>query len=137
MKKAPKVKYGIEIVKPWSKEMYNHNDKVGDEIRDIVEKKWKDAYKAAEAEYDAETAEYEDEEFTPEQFEYAEWLSYQTDELVALQEAVIVVGYGPGFEMHRIDEDFYRELETAALWRLKEIAEELELNLTCQFIGLK
>ena len=134
MKKAPKVKYGIEIVKPWSKEMYNHNDKVGDEIRDIVEKKWKDAYKAAEAEYDAE---YEDEEFTPEQFEYAEWLSYQTDELVSLQEAVIVVGYGPGFEMHRIDEDFYRELETAALWRLKEIAEELELNLTCQFIGLK
>ncbi len=57
MKKAPKVKYGIEIVKPWSKEMYSHNDKVADEIRDIVEKKWKDAYKAAEAEYDAETAE--------------------------------------------------------------------------------
>jgi len=134
MKKAPKKEYGIEIVKPWSKEMYNHNDKVADEVRDIVEKKWKDAYTAAEADYDAE---YEDEDFTPEGFEYADWLSNQTDELVALQEAVIIVGYGPGFEMHRVDEDFRKELETAAYWRLNEIAEELEIELTCQLIGLK
>ena len=134
MKKAPKIKYGIEIVKPWSKEMYSHNDKVADEVRGIVEKKWKDAYKAAEADYDAE---YEDEDFTPEGFEYAEWLSYQTDELVNLQEAVIVVGYGSGFEMHKVDEDFNNELENAAYWRLNEIAEELEIELTCQFIGLK
>jgi len=28
-------------------------------------------------------------------------------------------------------------LETAAYWRLNEIAEDLELELTCQFIGLK
>jgi len=91
MKKAPKVKYGIEIVKPWSKEMYNHNDKVADEVRDVVEKRWKDAYKTAEAEYDAENE----------------------------------------------DEDFHNELETAAYWRLNEIAEDLELELTCQFIGLK
>ncbi len=134
MKKAPKKEYGIEIVKPWSKEMYNHNDKVADEVRDIVEKKWKDAYTAAEADYDAE---YEDEDFTPEGFEYADWLSNQTDELVALQEAVIIVGYGPGFEMHRVDEDFRKELETAAYWRLNEIAEELEIELTCQLVGLK
>ena len=87
-----------------------------------------------EADYDAE---YEDEDFTPEGFEYADWLSNQTDELVALQEAVIIVGYGPGFEMHRVDEDFHKELETAAYWRLNEIAEELEIELTCQLIGLK
>jgi len=134
MKKAPKIKYGIEIVKPWSKEMYNHNDKVADEVRGIVEKKWKDAYEAAEADYDAE---YEDEDFTPEEFEYADWLNNQTDELVALQEAVIIVGYGPGFEMHRVDEDFNNDLENAAYWRLNEIAEELEIELTCQFVGLK
>ena len=134
MKKAPKIKYGIEIVKPWSKEMYNHNDKVADEVRDIVGRRWKDAYKTAEVEYDAE---YENEDFTPEGFEYADWSSYQTDELEVLREAVIVVGYGPGFEMHKVDGDFDLELETAAYWRLNEIAEELEINLTCQFIGLK
>jgi hypothetical protein len=134
MKKAPKIEYGIGIVNPWSNEMYNHNDKVADEIRGIVEQKWKDAYAAAEAEYDAED---EDEDFTPEGFEYATWLHYQSDELIALQEAVIIVGYGPGFEMHKVEEDFYKELETAAYWRLKEIAEELEIALTCQFVGLK
>ena len=134
MKKAPKIEYGIEIVKPWSKEMYDHNFKVADEVRDVVEKRWKDAYKTAEAEYDVEN---EDEDFTPEGFEYADWEYNQTDELIELQKAVIVVGYGSGFEMHRIDEDFYKELETAAYWRLNEIAEDLELELTCQFIGLK
>ena len=134
MKKAPKIEYGIEIVKPWSTEMYDHNFKVADEVRGIVKKKWEDAYEAAEADYDAE---YEDEDFTPEGFEYAEWLSYQTDKLVSLHEAVIVVGYGPGFEMRQVDEDFHNELETAAYWRMKEIAEELEIVLTCQFIGLK
>ena len=134
MKKAPKIKYGIEIVNPWSKEMYDHNFKVADEVRGIVKKKWEDAYKAAEADYDAE---HEDEDFTPEGFEYADWLSNQTDELVALHEAVLVVGYGSGFEMHQVDEDFHNELETAAYWRMKEIAEELEIELTCQFIGLK
>ena len=52
MKKAPKIKYGIEIVKPWSKEMYNHNDKVADEIRDIIEQQWKDAYAEAEKDFE-------------------------------------------------------------------------------------
>jgi len=28
MKKKPEIKYGIEIVKPWSSEMYDHNDVV-------------------------------------------------------------------------------------------------------------
>ena len=26
-------KYGIEITKPWSKEMYDHNEKVAEEMR--------------------------------------------------------------------------------------------------------
>jgi hypothetical protein len=134
MKKAPKIKYGIEIVKPWSKEMYNHNDKVANEIRSIVEKKWKDAYKAAEADYDTEG---EDEDYTPEGFEYADWQDNANIAMMDLQEAVIVVGYGSGFEMHKVDEDFNNELENAAYWRLNEIAEELEIELTCQFVGLK
>ena len=134
MKKAPKIKYGIEIVKPWSKEMYNHNDKVADEIRGIVKQKWEDAYKAAEADYDTEG---EDEEYTPEGFEYADWQDNANIAMMDLQEAVIVVGYGSGFEMHRVDEDFNNDLENAAYWRLNEIAEELEIELTCQFIGLK
>jgi len=134
MKKAPKIEYGIEIVKPWSKEMYDHNFKVADEVRNIVKKKWEDEYKTAEAKYDAE---YEDEDFTPEGFEYAEWQANANIAMMDLHEAVIVVGYGSGFEMHQVDEDFHNELETAAYWRMKEIAEELDIKLDKGFIGLK
>ncbi len=137
MKKAPKIEYGMEIVKPWSKEMYNHNEKVATEIRDEVWERWAKAYKASKAEYDAYNEFLPEQDFTPEGFEYAEWLSHQTDELVSLQEAVIVIGYGPGFEMNQVNKDFIDELENAASWRLKEIAEELEIVLTCQFVGLK
>ena len=33
MKKKPEIKYGIEIVKPWSSEMYDHNDVVSEEMK--------------------------------------------------------------------------------------------------------
>ena len=35
--KVREVKYGIEITKPWSKEMYDHNDKVSDEVKQNIE----------------------------------------------------------------------------------------------------
>ena len=37
MKKEAKVEYGIQIVKPWSTEMYNHNELVADLVRNEVE----------------------------------------------------------------------------------------------------
>ena len=32
-KKQPKFEYGIEITKPWSTEMYNHNEELGEKLR--------------------------------------------------------------------------------------------------------
>ena len=32
-KKQPKVAYGITITRPWSKEMYDHNEGLGDKLR--------------------------------------------------------------------------------------------------------
>ena len=32
-KKQPKVEYGIEITKPWSREMYDHNEELGEKFR--------------------------------------------------------------------------------------------------------
>lgn len=32
-KKQPKFEYGIEITKPWSMEMYDHNEILGDKLR--------------------------------------------------------------------------------------------------------
>ena len=39
-KKSPKVQYGIEITKPWSKEMYDHNDKVASEMKANLMHHW-------------------------------------------------------------------------------------------------
>ena len=36
-KKQPKVEYGIEITKPWSKEMYGHNDKISEVVKTNIE----------------------------------------------------------------------------------------------------
>lgn len=35
--KQPKVQYGIQITKPWSKEMYDHNDKVAELMKEEIE----------------------------------------------------------------------------------------------------
>lgn len=37
-KKKNSVKYGIEITKPWSKEMYDHNDKVSEIVKQNIER---------------------------------------------------------------------------------------------------
>lgn len=132
MKKSPKIEYGIEIVKPWSKEMYNHNDKVADEVRGIIEQQWRDAY--AEAEKDFEENLEEDQEGML--FSESPWEnSNQT--MMDIQKAVTVVGYGSGYDVKDVDCDVIDELEVAAYWRLKEIAEELDIELEKGFIGLK
>ena len=35
--KVREIKYGIEITKPWSKEMYDHNDKVSEIVKQNIE----------------------------------------------------------------------------------------------------
>ena len=35
MKKKSEIKYGIEITKPHSKDMYNHNDMIAEEMKRI------------------------------------------------------------------------------------------------------
>ena len=44
-KKSPKVQYGIEITKPWSKEMYDHNDMVSEEMKKNIINKWDELLK--------------------------------------------------------------------------------------------
>ena len=137
-KKKEKVfQHGIEITKPWSKEMYAHNDKVATEVRDEIWERWAKAYKASKAEYDAYNEFLPEQDFTPGGFEYSEWLSHRTDELVSLQEAVIVIGYGPGFEMNQVNKDFIDDLENAPYYRLNEIVEELDIELEEGFVGFK
>ena len=113
MKKAAKVEYGIEIVKPWSKAMYDHNDDVADVVREQL----------------LATLEAFRDELDPDDD------SIQDDELQ--QFGRVVVGYGGwiGFTNERIMDEIEREIDTAAYYRLKDIAKDLGLELEKGFVG--
>ena len=53
-----------------------------------------------------------------------------------IQEAVLVTTYGSGFTIHDVHNDVHLELEAIAYWRAKEVAEDLSLLLSKEFIGL-
>jgi len=124
MKKQPKVEYGITITKPWSKKMYDHNDAVADVVRTTVEFMWIEAIREFAKEFD-----YNDEMLECE-------FTNASDELKRIQRAVTVYGFGSGYDVNDVAEIVVQDLEDAPYYRLKEIAEELDIKLEKSFIGL-
>lgn len=139
MKKAKEMKYGIEITKPWSKEMYAHNEKVAENVKTQILNKWNEAMEQAKLEYDENTCEIEAEEngYEIEPFLEREYTDVQTEELRNIQKDVTLYGFGMGYSMMNIDEEVKNELECAASYRLKEMAEDMGLELEYEFIGFK
>ena len=123
MKKEAKVEFGIEITKPWSKEMYAHNEEVAIIVRDIIEKR-------IDAELSTFASEYADIDEAMNQ----NWSSV-SKEFKQLQNAITCYGFGSGYDVAEVIEEIEKELENSALYRLKDIAEELEIELEKGFIG--
>jgi hypothetical protein len=122
MKKEKKVVYGIEITKPWSSEMYAHNEQVADIVRNEVEARWiVELMKFQEA--------------TGESFmSDVEWIE-APEAVKDIQTAVTCYGFGYGYDVAAVAERVMQELEDAPTYRLKEIAEELEIELEKGFVG--
>ena len=94
-------KYGIEITKPWSKEMYAHNDKVADEMKKNLLKQWKDLI----YEIDPET----------------DWENFGDNEsVVKLQKGICWSGYGSGYTLGDVNNELKNEVEMMANWQLHE-----------------
>ena len=127
-----KEKYGIEITKPWSKEMYAHNDEVLREVVEEVKDRWLHAYHDSENVYeaDADIEDY-DPDFMDSEFNYN-----ANAIMLDIQEAVTVTGYGDGYTIYDVEKDVQQELESMPYWRAKEVAEDLSLCLSKNFIGL-
>jgi hypothetical protein len=124
MKKEKKVEFGITITKPWSKEMYDHNEAVADVVR--VEVK---------ALLDAEVNNFlADFDLTEDALTLA-WEDDATPELKNIQTAITCYGFGSGYTVERVLDIVEQELEDAPLYRLKDIAEELGLELEKGFVG--
>ena len=123
MAKEKKVVYGIEITKPWSREMYDHNEEVADIVRDIIEKR-------IDAELSAFASEYADMDEAMDQ----NWSSVD-DEFKQLQKAITCYSFGTMYGVCEVLDEIEKELDRSATFRLKEIAEELGLELEKGFVG--
>ena len=115
MKKAAKVEYGIQITKPWSREMYDHNDMVAEAVKVKVFEMWTNASSLHMSDLD--------------------WLDAATPEMIKIQRAVLCYSFGPGFNVADVAERVGAEIEDAPYFRLKDIAEELGLKLKKGFVG--
>jgi hypothetical protein len=130
MKKEKKVVYGIEIVKPWSSEMYDHNEQVAEVVKEQVSDMWRDALSQLEESLDTE----DDEGYEIAMLDL-DWDVALTNPLLEIQRAVTVYSFGFGYSIGAVAERVMQELEDAPTYRLKEIAEELGLELEKEFIG--
>ena len=128
-------KYGIEITKPWSKEMYAHNDEVANEVRDEVWEKWVKAYRDSENDYESHAGFSDQDNDDYPEFMESDWDNANAT-MLDIQEAVTVSGYGSGYTIYDVEKDVMNEVDAAAYWRLKEIAEDLSIKLSKEFIGL-
>ena len=129
MKKAAKVEYGIEIVKPWSQAMYDHNDEVAEVVKEKVHAMWIDAYDTADQLAKADA----DEDFIS--FQDLDWEDTASEEMIRIQKAVTCYGFGFGYSIGQVAETVEDEIEEAPYFRLKDIAEELGLELEKGFVG--
>jgi hypothetical protein len=123
-------KYGIEITKPWSKEMYDHNDEVLSEVKQLIGDKWLHAYHDSENVYESNVEDHDPE------FMESEWDYEANATLKDIQEAITITSYGSGFTVYDVEKEVHQELEFLPYWRAKEVAEDLSLKLDKNFIGL-
>ena len=100
-KKPAEVKYGIEITKPHSQEMYDHNDMVAAEMKKNLLAKWRELVLLKAG--------------------WTDWTTFASDEvIVKFQKLVCYSGFGEGFTLSEVDKEVRREIEGMANWQLHE-----------------
>ena len=103
-KKTPKIQYGIKITKPHSKEMYAHNDKVSEQMKNNIIKSWDRLIKDM-GDINMETP----------------WTIFQEyTEIVKLQKGICYSGFGMGYTLGMVDEEFRSEVDCLPNYQLDE-----------------
>ena len=103
IKKKPEIKYGIEITKPHSKEMYKHNDSVAEEMRTNIADKIYDAYRRAIGEVAANGG-----------------MDKGEKDLRNIVKSFTGYEFGDGYELIDIMNEGIKTLNDAANWMLHE-----------------
>ena len=126
MKKEARVEFGITITKPWSKEMYDHNEEVAEIVKETVHQMWVDALKEA-------IEDYRDEDELGNLYSEMDW-GQASDEMVRIQKAITYYSYC-NQSIEEVADEVEETLEDMPLYQLKELVEELDIKLDKGFIG--
>jgi len=126
MKKEARVEFGITITKPWSKEMYAHNEDVAEIVKEKVHQMWVDALKEA-------MEDYRDEDELGNLYSELDW-GQASDEMTRIQKAITYYSYS-NQSIEEVADEVEETLEDMPLYQLKELVEELEIKLDKGFIG--
>ena len=126
MKKEARVEFGITITKPWSKEMYAHNEELAEVVKETVHQMWVDALKEA-------IEDYRDEDELGNLYSEMDW-GQASDEMVRIQKAITYYSYS-NQSIEEVADEVEETLEDMPLYQLKELVEELEIKLDKGFIG--
>jgi hypothetical protein len=126
MKKEARVEFGITITKPWSKEMYDHNEDVAEVVKEMVHQMWVDALKEA-------IEDYRDEDELGNLYCEMDW-GQASDEMWRIQKAITYYSYS-NQSIEEVADEVEETLEDMPLYQLKELVEELEIKLDKGFIG--
>jgi len=111
-KKKPEFMYGIEITKPHSKYMYDHNDICAREMKFNIRDAWANEvikFKG-DSEWPTKGYDHEGEPFTD-----------VRPKIVEIQNQVCAIGYGDGYTVDEVQKDFLNEVENMANWQLHEV----------------
>ena len=126
MKKEAKVEFGITITRPWSKEMYAHNEELAEVVKETVHQMWVDALKEA-------MEDYRDEDELGNLYSEMDW-GQASDEMVRIQKAITYYSYC-NQSIEEVADEVEETLEDMPLYQLKELVEELDIKLDKGFIG--
>jgi hypothetical protein len=126
MKKEARVEFGITITKPWSKEMYAHNEELAEVVKEKVHQMWVDALKEA-------MEDYRDEDELGNLYCEMDW-GQASDEMTRIQKAITYYSYS-NQSIEEVADEVEETLEDMPLFQLKELVEELEIKLDKGFIG--
>jgi len=126
MKKEARVEFGITITRPWSKEMYDHNEDVAEIVKEKVHQMWVDALKEA-------IEDYRDEDELGNLYCEMDW-GQASDEMTRIQKAITYYSYC-NQSIEEVADEVEETLEDMPLFQLKELVEELEIKLDKGFIG--
>jgi hypothetical protein len=126
MKKEARVEFGITITRPWSKEMYAHNEDVAEIVKETVHQMWVDALKEA-------MEDYRDEDELGNLYSELDW-GQASDEMTRIQKAITYYSYS-NQSIEEVADEVEETLEDMPLFQLKELVEELDIKLDKGFIG--